>query len=82
MSARLRSTFTGFKLRCCTYLLDDDMCVGGLVQKMDGFHDAQRWRVKIVAQIIVHNWVFVQELICRVAQGNDPHMTALHAQLG
>ena len=68
---------TIFMRICCTYLLNDDMCVRGLVHKVNGFQDAHRWGIEVIAQVVFHNGVSVQELICRVAQRNDPHMTIL-----
>ena len=50
------------------------------MQKVNGFHDTHRRRIKIIAQVILHNWVFVQELIGGVAQSNDPHMTTLQGR--
>ena len=48
------------------------------MDEVDGLQDAQRWCVQVVAQVIIHNGVFVDEMVCRVSQGNDTHMTTLH----
>ena len=63
------------KIAC---LLQDDVRVRRLVHEVHGLLHGDRWRVQIVAQIVVDDQVCVQQLILRIAQSYDAHVAPLH----
>ena len=64
-------------------LLKNDMRVCSLVHEVHGLLHGDRWRVQVIAQIVVNDQVSVKQLILWVAQSYDTHMAPLRmAALG
>ena len=61
----------GVLFRFCL-LLDDDICVGGLVHEVHYLQHGARWRIhQSVAQVVVHQRIAVQQVIF---QANESRM--------